>query len=337
MARKLEEQVVVITGASSGIGRTAARMFVERGARVVACGRNEEALASLEREVQTARGELVAVRADVSEREQVEMLARAAVERYQRIDTWVNNAGVSMYATFEKLTDSEMRRIMDVNFMGTVYGMQTALPIMREQGAGTIINIASIAGKRAIPLQSVYSASKYAIVGLSEAVRTELASEGLDINICAICPPSINTPFFENARTKEGRAPKPLPPVYEPEDVADAILMCAERPQREVLIGGAGKAFAFLNVFAPSLSDWYLGKTGIEGQLLNAPKSEDATDNLFDAPLETRERADWNWTGGKKGDLMSNVPSLRSGYTVAASVAGLVGAFMVARYLLKSE
>jgi short-subunit dehydrogenase len=333
MTKKISEQVVVVTGASSGIGRITARMFAERGARVVIGARNVEALGDLAQRIKQAGGQAVAVPTDVSERHQVDHLARAAVDHFGRIDTWVNNAGVSVYATFDKLTDAEIRRVMDVNFMGTVYGVQAALPIMRASGSGTIINVASIAGKRAIPLQSVYSASKFAIVGLGEALRTELAGKGLEINVCTVCPPSVNTPFFDHARTKEGRAPKPLPPVYEPETIAEAILSCAENPQREVLIGAAGKAFAILNTLAPGLSDWYLGKTGFEGQLLDEPKPADAPDNLFRPVAETRERSHWTIMGQKDDASDSSSPDLVKRHPVALCAAAFVAAALAGRYL----
>src|SRR5437868_295698 len=272
MPQEIHDQIVVITGASSGIGRTTARMFVERGARVVVGSRNAEALNSLVKQITEGGGIAYAQPTDVTDRAQVERLAEMALNYFGRIDTWVNNAGVSMYATFDKMTDAEIRRIMDVNFMGTVHGIQAALPIMRTHGGGTIINVASVAGKRAIPLQSVYSASKYAVVGLGEALRAELIDEPAEIHVCTVCPPSIDTPFFDHAATKEGYAAKPLPPVYEPETVAKAIIDCATEPAREVVIGMVGKAFAMMNTVAPAATDWFMGKTGIREQLSDEPK-----------------------------------------------------------------
>ncbi|HEX8185041.1 MAG TPA: SDR family NAD(P)-dependent oxidoreductase, partial [Blastocatellia bacterium] len=238
-------------------------------------------------------------------------------------------------ATFEKMTDEEIRRILDVNFMGTVYGMQTALAIMRSQGGGTIINTASVAGKRAIPLQSVYSASKYAILGLAEAVRAELANEHAEINICSICPPSIDTPFFDHAMTKQGVAPKPIAPVYDPEDVAEAMISCAENPQREILIGSAGKMFAFFNTLAPGITDWVLGKVAVGGQLTDEPKSANATNNLFDVTRNGRERGGWNVMGARAGDNGSSRGNVLAQHPVALSIAGVAAIAIVARLLLK--
>jgi short-subunit dehydrogenase len=335
MPRRIDEQVVVITGASSGIGRTAARMFAERGARVVVASRNIEALNELVREITTTGKLAYAVETDVSKREDVERLGEMALNYFGRVDTWINNAGVSTYATFDKLTDEEIRRIMDVNFMGTVHGMQTALGIMRSQGGGTIINTASVTGKRAIPLQSVYSASKYAIVGLGEAVRAELANEHTEIHVCTICPPSIDTPFFDHALTKEGVAPKPMAPVYDPEDVAEAMISCAENPQREILIGSAGKMFAIINTLAPGITDWFLGKVAITGQLTDEPKPADAVNNLFDIPPDGNERGGWTAMGTRAGANGSSGSNILTQYPMAASIAGVAALVLAARFLFR--
>jgi NADP-dependent 3-hydroxy acid dehydrogenase YdfG len=289
MARAIHEQVVVITGASSGVGHATARKFAERGARIVVGARRIDILNEFVDSITRAGGQAAAVQTDVSERSQVEWLARAAVERFGRIDTWVNNAGISIYATFDKLTDEEIRRLMDVNFMGTVYGIQAALAVMREQGEGTIINVASVAGKRGFPLQSIYTASKFAIVGLGEALRAELAKSWPAIHISTICTPAINTAFFDNARTKEGYTAKPMPP-----------LDCAEYPKREVIIGAAGKTFVLSNRLAGGVMDWALGKIGRKAQLTEEPKSATAPANLFEPSPETFERGNWSVRGTRR-------------------------------------
>jgi short-subunit dehydrogenase len=334
MPREIQDQVVVITGASSGIGHTTARLFAEHGARVVVGSRNIEGLNELVRQITESGGVAFARQTDVTDREQVERLAETALNYFGRIDTWVNNAGVSTYATFDKMTDEEIRRIMDVNFMGTVHGIQAALPVMRAHGGGTIINIASVAGKRAIPLQSVYSASKHAIVGLSEALRSELINEPVEINVCTVCPPSINTPFFDHAKTKEGYAAKPLAPVYEPEIVAETIMNCAENPKNEVLIGMAGKMFAAMNTVAPGASDWLMSKMGIDGQLSDEPKSASAPSNLFDTVDDSRERADWNALGMRGTSEPAGITLVKQ-HPVVASIAGVAAVAIAARLLTR--
>ncbi len=297
MPKALAEQVVVITGAASGIGHVTACRFADKGARVVVGARSMESINELAHAIRQAGKEALAVPTDVSDPEQVEHLARTAVDSFGRIDTWVNNAGITEYATFDKMTEEEFRRIIDVNFMGTVHGTRAALPIMRAQGGGTIINIASIAGKRALPLQSAYSASKYAIIGFSEALRSELVHTGDQITISTICPPSINTPLFDHALTKEGYVPKPLPPVYDPERVAQVILNCAVNPKREVVITAMGKGLVLLNQLMPGMMDRFFGKRGFALQLTREPKPADAPVNLFQALPDTRERARWTWWG----------------------------------------
>lgn len=299
MPRPLGEQVVVISGAGSGIGLATARMFASKGARLAVGGRNATALKTLEDEVRGLGGQIITLPTDVAERDQVERLASAAVEKYGRIDTWVNNAGVSLYSEFEKVTEQEIHRMFDVNFMGQVYGMWAAIPRMRQQGGGTIVNIASVVGKRALPLQNFYSASKFAVVGLSEAVRVELATQKMNIHISVICPPSVNTPFYDNAGTKEGFCPKPLPIVVSPESIAKAIVSCARRPRREVWVSIAGKIFVALSVLCPWLIDLFVRALGFQSQLTKEPKSASAPSDLFGPTSDGRVQADWTAMGAR--------------------------------------
>jgi len=337
MPRPLNEQVVVITGASSGIGRATARMFAERGARVVLGSRNVDALNDLVREI-TGRGGLAyAVRTDVTRREDVEQLAESALAYFGRVDTWVNNAGVSIYSTFDKVADEEMRRVMDVNFFGVCYGMQAAIRVMRADGGGTIINVASVAGKRAIPLQNIYSASKYAVVGISEAVRSELKGDTPEINISTVCPPSIDTPFFDHALTKEGFQPKPPPPVYSPEKVAEEIISCAESPKREVLIGAAGKMFSIMNTFAPGLTDRFFGMTERSLQLTDERKSESAPSNLFDTVDDRREHGGWSAMGTRGEAASSGALDMIKQHPVVTAAVAAAGVALGMRLLMNGR
>jgi short-subunit dehydrogenase len=293
MARSLNQQVVVISGAGSGFGLAAARLFASSGAKVVVGGRNENALRAIEQEVQSGGGEIASAVTDVAERDQVERLASLAIEKFGRIDTWVNNAGVSLYSTFEKVTEDEIHRIFQVNFMGQVHGMWAAVPRMRQNGGGVIINVASVVGKRAMPLQNFYSASKFAVVGLSEALRTELAIQKANIKICVVCPPSVNTPFYDNAGTKEGYCPRPLPFVAEPEVLARAIVSCARRPRREMWVTLTAKAFVSLSILFPWFMDLFIRTIGFRAELTQEPKPADAPSNLFAPTPDVREKADW--------------------------------------------
>ncbi|MFS8478530.1 MAG: SDR family oxidoreductase [Micromonosporaceae bacterium] len=283
MARSVEDQVVVLAGASTGIGRETALRFARRGSRVVLAARNRQALDTLAAEVERVGGVPLVVPTDVSDPDQVADLAARAVERFGRIDTWVNLAAVSTYATVEQLDVAEIRRVIEVNLLGQIYGMKAALPRMREAG-GTIINVSSVLGRRAVALQAAYSAAKHGILAFGEALRLELRHERVPVHVVDVLPSSINTPIFEHARSKLGVAPKPIPPVYEPRIAAKAIVAAAERPVRQVYVGGAGRALEFMQRISPSLADWYLLRVSRTFDNQRTDRPDDGRDNL-DGPL----------------------------------------------------
>jgi len=282
MGKSLDEQVVVVTGASQGIGRATALEMAARGASVVAAARNEEALGDLVRQVGGRGGRAEAVVTDVAESEQVERLAQRAVERFGRIDTWVNNAAVSIYATVEQLEPDEMERLVRVNLLGTMFGARAAIPHLRRAGGGTIINVGSALSDRAIPLQSAYVASKHAIAGFSEALRLELMHSGSGIDVVLVMPSSMNTPLFNFARSKLGVQPMPVPPVYEPQVVADAICHAAQHGGREIVVGGWGKLLTVAQWLSPTLLDRYMLQNGRAWTDQMTDRPDDARDNLFD-------------------------------------------------------
>ncbi len=207
--KPLREQVVVVMGASSGIGREAALRFAGRGAKVVVSARGEPGLRSLVEEIREGGGEAAAVVADAAEFEQVESVADRAAEEYGRLDTWVHVAGVGLFAAFEDTTPEEFRRVIDVNLMGQVHGAMAALPHIKREGRGALVHISSMGAKRSVPLQSAYCASKHGMEGFLEALRVELRHEGLPIEVTSIQPATTNTPFFDKARTKLGVKPVP--------------------------------------------------------------------------------------------------------------------------------
>jgi len=282
MPRPLNEQVVVITGASQGIGRETALEMATRGASLVLAARGEEALSSLAGEVERIGGRSLTVVTDVAEWPQVERLAARAVERFGRVDTWVNNAAVSAYGTIDELDVREMERVIRVNLMGQMYGVKAALPHLRRAGGGTIINVGSALSTRAVPLQSAYVASKHAVRGFSEAIRMELEHDGSGIDVTVIMPSSINTPLFTSAASHLGVRPAPVPPVYEPRVVAEAIVFAAENPRREIVVGGAGKALVLGQRLSASLLDRYMlqGGRAFNQQRTDTPDSGQS--NLFE-------------------------------------------------------
>lgn len=275
-------KVVVITGASSGIGRETALEFAQRGATVVAAARNQEALETLAAEIQRIGGEALPVVTDVSDFAQVSALASRTADRFGRIDTWVNNAAVSTYGTVEQMAAEELHRVIEVNLMGQIYGMKAALPFLRRSD-GTLINVSSALAERAIPLQAAYCAAKAGIVAFGEALRLELRKEGSKVRVVDMLPSSINTPLFTHARSKLGVKPKPVGRVYEPSVVAEAIVAAADHPVRQVHAGFAGRLLDVAQRVSPSLVDRYLTGPGdaIKGQRTDIP--DDASDNLFTA------------------------------------------------------
>jgi NAD(P)-dependent dehydrogenase (short-subunit alcohol dehydrogenase family) len=279
------EQVVALMGASSGIGRETALRFARKGARVVVSARSEEGLDSLVEKIRAEGGDASYVVAEVTDFDQVKAVADRAVEEYGRLDTWVHLAAVGLFATFEQTTPEEFERVIDVNLMGQVYGAMAALPHIKREGRGTLIHISSMGAKRSIPLQSAYCASKHGIDGFLEALRVELKHEGWPISVTQVMPATINTPFFDKARTKLGVKPVAPPPIYGPNIVADAILHAAENSARDLVVGGAARAVISTQTVSPRLLDAVLKRVGFEVHYTDEPKPADAPDNLF-GPIE---------------------------------------------------
>lgn len=275
-------QVVVLMGASSGIGRETALRFARKGAKVVVSARGEEGLDSLVEEIRREDGEAIAVPADTSEFDQVKAVADRIVEVYGRLDTWVHLAAVGLFATFEETTPEEFRRVIDVNLMGQVYGAMAALPQIKREGGGALIHVSSMGAKRSIPLQSAYCASKHGIDGFLESLRVELRREKLPISVTQVTPATINMPFFDKVRTKLGVKPVAPPPIYQSGIVSEAILHAAENPARDLVVGGAAKAVILSQPLSPRLLDILLRVRGFEVHYTGEPKPEDAPDNLFE-------------------------------------------------------
>src|SRR5215213_4315397 len=261
--KPIVNQVVVLMGASSGIGRETALRLAKRGAKVVVAARSEAGLRSLEEELRELGGEASAVVADVSEFEQVEAVAQSAIEEYGRLDTWVHLAAAGLFAPFDKTQPDEFRRVVDVDLMGQVYGAMAALPHIKREGRGALVHISSVVGKRSTPLESAYSASKHGVEGFLESLRVELLRDGWgSIGVTSVIPAAINTPFFTKARTTLGVKPKGM--------------LLTQR-------------------FSPRLMDAIMVRGGFGSQMTEEPKSRADPDGLF-APMEGQDRAEGDFS-----------------------------------------
>lgn len=253
MARRTKDSVVVITGGSSGIGRATAHAFAERGAWLVLAARRSQALEQVASECQARGAEALAIPTDVTDEEAVQSLALRAIETFGRVDTWVGNAAVSAFGRFEEVPSEVFRRVLEVNLQGNAHGARAILPYFREQGRGTLILVSSVVAEAPQPHTSAYVTSKWAIQGLSKALRLEASLEAADIRICHVKPASIDTPLFQQAANYSRRRVKPLDPVLPPERVARAIVRVARRRRREVTVGTAGRFFSLQHRWAPAL------------------------------------------------------------------------------------
>jgi len=268
--KPIEEQVIVITGASSGIGLATAEAAAEQGARLVLAARSAQTLAGVAERINAKGGEAIHVVADVGDRAQVERIAAAAIQRFGRIDTWVNDAGVSIYGRLDEVSEEDNRRLFDTNFWGVVYGSLAALPHLKRQG-GALINVGSEVSDAVVPLQGMYSASKHAVKGLTDALRIEI--EDIDeapVVITLIQPTAVNTPYPQHARNYMDQEPKLPTPQIDPEKVAEAILSAAVKPQRDVKVGTTAHLNTLTAKLAPSLGD-KMSAMQADRQQLNRP------------------------------------------------------------------
>jgi NAD(P)-dependent dehydrogenase (short-subunit alcohol dehydrogenase family) len=281
--KPLSDQVIVVTGASSGLGRAVARAAGARGARVVVTARSGEALDACVREVEASGSEALAVTADCTVQDDVERVVEQAVDRFGRIDSYVANAIVTVYAETYRYEPDELRRIMDVNFFGQVYGYWAALPHLRES-RGTFVSVNSALAYRGIPLQGGYCASKAALRAFFESARVEVAKAGWDVAVSVVLPGAINTPQFDRDRQKIGKQPQPVPPIYQPEPFAAAVLHCCEHPVRELPVGWGAQKLLWGQKVSPRAGDLMLRRMGWKSQHTDAPKPVDSPDNLF-SPL----------------------------------------------------
>ncbi|WP_207457913.1 SDR family oxidoreductase [Azospirillum sp. SYSU D00513] len=255
--KPIDEQVIVITGATSGIGLVTARMAAERGARVVLAARDREALAQVADEIRRNGGQAVHCVADVADEIEMRQVAATALRAYDGFDSWVNNAGVSIYGRIADVPMEDHRRLFETNYWGVVIGSRIAMQHLRRDG-GSIVNVGSTLSDRAIPLQGPYCATKHAVKAFTDSLRMELEAEGAPVSVTLIKPAAIDTMYEAHAKNFLDTEPSNPPPVYAPELVAEGILHAVETPVRDLYIGGAAKMFSLAETFAPRLTDYVM-------------------------------------------------------------------------------
>ncbi|MEU8437647.1 SDR family oxidoreductase [Streptomyces sp. NPDC029216] len=279
-------QTVVITGASAGVGRATARAFAARGARVALIARGRAGLEAAANEVAQAGGTPLVLPADVADAAQVAAAADRVEAAFGPVDVWVNVAFTTVFAPFEEIRPEEFRRVTEVTYLGYVHGTRAALDRMLPRNSGTIVQVGSVLGERAIPLQSAYCGAKHAVQGFTSAVRTELLHRGSRVKVTVVQLPAVNTPQFSWGLSRMPRRPQPVPPIYQPEVAARAIVHAADHPGRRMYtVGGAGLVTLMANRIAPGLLDRYLARTGYDSQQTSVPDGDMRPHNLW-RPLD---------------------------------------------------
>ena len=323
--KPLNEQVIVITGASSGIGLATARMAVERGAKVVLVARSAEALATESARIAAKGGEALHVVADVGSREALQVAADRAVAAFGGFDTWVNVAGLTIYGNLWEVEDRDSQRLMQTNFWGTVNGSLIAVEHLRDKG-GCLVNVGSVASDLAFPLQGMYCASKHAVQGFTDALRMELLQDNIPIGVTLIKPTSIDTPLPHRARNYMDREPTLPPPIYRPEEVAEAILHAAVHPRREIYVGGAGKVLSDVATVVPGAFD--LLAPAISAFERRKEKPRDPAGALHEPKNGGQTRGDY------PGYVMKTSAYTRAGLNPVTTMVLATGASLAAAVLL---
>jgi short-subunit dehydrogenase len=322
--KKLKDQVIVITGASSGIGLVTARMAAQRGARLVLAARNNTALTQLAEELGRNGSQAFHVAADVGREEDLRRVASEALQRFGGFDTWVNNAGVSIYGRISEIPIEDMRQLFETNFWGVVYGSRIAAEHLRGRG-GALINIGSVVSDRAIPIQGIYSASKHAVKGFTDAFRMELEQEGAPISVTLIKPTGIDTPYPKHAKNYMDVEPTLPPPVYAPELVAETILHAAEHPVRDLFVGEGAKMMSAMGKYAARATDKYMEASMFDQQRSDEPADYTRESNLHEAGFGLEER------GGYKGRVFESSPYTQAAmHPLLASAIGIGAGIAVA-------
>jgi NADP-dependent 3-hydroxy acid dehydrogenase YdfG len=331
MSRSRQSEVVVVTGASAGVGRAIAHAFARRGAHVALLARGERGLEEARREVEALGGKALALPTDVADHARVEAAADAVEQRFGPIDVWVNDAMATVFAPFLTVAPEEFKRATEVTYLGTVHGTMAALSRMVPRNHGTVVQVGSALAYRAIPLQSAYCGAKFAIRGFTDSVRTELMHDKSRVRITMVQLPAVNTPQFSWCRTKLPDHPQPVPPIYQPEVPAEAVYWAAHHRRRELDVGGSAIKAIFGNKLSPRFADWYLARTGYASQQIKNMPVTGRRDNLFDTVAD--EAATHGMFDGQAHERSYQLWANTHRPLVAATFAGVVaGAAALGRF-----
>jgi short-subunit dehydrogenase len=276
-----QHRVIAITGASAGVGRATALAFARERAWIGLIAREKQRLRSTKAEVEAAGGRALVLPADVADYPQVERAAAQIEAEFGPIDVWVNNAMTTVFAPFDEITPEEFKRATEVTYLGYVHGTMAALKRMKQRDRGMIIQVGSALAHRSIPLQSAYCGAKHAIIGFTDSLRSELMHDVSHVHLTVVNLPAMNTPQFEWSRTRLPRRPRPVPPIFQPEVAADAIVWASTRRKRVVDVGFPTVMAIMAQKFAPGLADYYLARTGYDSQQTWEPVARNRPDNLF--------------------------------------------------------
>lgn len=334
MQHNLRGAVVVITGASSGIGRASALLFAEKGAHLVLGARREDPLHELADECERMGGRALPIALDTADEHAVHRLAQVALDAFGRIDVWVNNAAVYLFARIGDAPPRDVRRLMDVNVFGYIHGARAVLPVFRRQGRGTLINVGSVNSIIPAPYTGAYAMSKHAVRALGGSLRQELMLEGQrDIHVCTVMPQAIDTPIFEHAANYTGREAKALPPVAEVGRVAATIVELAERPRREVIVGNGGRLLALLYMLAPAAAERLMAEH-VDRTHLRQQRGEPSTSGNLHRPLPEGDTASGGWNAlGVRSGVGSDDVATGGGPNLAGLALAAGAALLGWRYL----
>ena len=325
-------EVVVITGASAGLGRAIAHEFAKNGARVALLARGKERLEAAKKEVEELGGEALTFSVDVANADEIEKAAAQVEEKWGRIDVWVNNAMVGVLSPVKEMKAEEYKRVTDVTYLGQVYGTQAALKRMLPHDRGSIVFVGSALAYRGIPLQSAYCGAKHATQGFYDSLRSELLHDKSNIGVSMVQMPAMNTPQFDWMRNRMPNKPKPMGTIYQPEAAARTVYYAAHHPAREYKVGFSTLQAVLGNKILPGLGDWVLSKSGYSGQQTDEPVGKDQPDNLFETvPGDFGAHGRFD----AKAKAKSTVGWLGRHQTVPAAAAVLVGA-VIAGLIFKS-